>query len=346
MNSGAIRRGLIAAAAIVASATAQAQPTSDFYLNRDLSFYIGFNTAGGYDVYARALGRHMNRHIPGNPAIIPRNVPGAGSIILANQLYQQLPKDGTAIGMLHRAVATEVLFGNTSALFDPSKFIWIGSPNSDVASVCVAWDKAGIDSLDQFLKSPVVVGATVPATSTFVFPSALNAILGAKFTIVTGYKGGHEINLAMERGEVQGRCGWSWSSLKTMSGDYLAKGHIKIMLQMSTAQHPDLTAMGVPFVMDLAKTERDRQILTVLFADQEMGQPIAAPPGVPDDRIKILRDAFDRTVRDPAFMADATALKLDLGPVDGRSLQQLVATIMATPSDVVAAAKAVASAKK
>ena len=314
----------------------QADAVADFYKGKTITLYIGYSAGGGYDTYARTIGRVIGRHIPGNPKVVAKNKPGAGSLKLANELYNSLPKDGTVIGTFGRGMVMEPLFGNKKARFDPSKFTWLGSANNEV-SVCIAWHESPIQTLEDFLTKPMIVGGTGPGSDTDTFPKVLNNVLGTKLILVTGYPGGNDINLATERGEVQGRCGYSWSSLKSRFPQWLTGKKVQILLQMSTAKHPDLP--DVPFVMDLAKTDKARKVLELIFARQAWGRPFVAPPGLPADRAKALQTAFMATMKDADFLADAKKQKLEIAPISGEKIKQLIAALYASPKDLVEAAK-------
>ena len=318
------------------AAPASADSVADFYKGKQITLYIGYSPGGGYDTYARMVSRHMGKHIPGNPTIVAKNRPGAGSLLLANELYNTLPKDGSVIGLIGRGIPMEPLFGTKEAKFDPSKFNWLGSANNEV-SIGVAWHTVGIKTLDDFLTKPMIVGGTGPGADTDTFPKVLNNVLGTKLKLVTGYPGGNDILFAMERGEVEGRCGYSWSSAKSRKADWLKEKKMIVLIQMSTAKHPDLP--DVPFIMDLAKTERDRQILRLIFARQAWGRPFLLPPGVPADRVKALQTAFMATMNDPDFQADAKKQRLELAPIDGATIGKLMADLYASPPDIVQAAR-------
>ncbi len=334
--AGACLSGLILV--VGAAQPAGAETDAEFYKKKGMVLHIGYGVGGGYDAYSRAFATHLGRHIPGNPKIRPQNRPGAGSMRLANELYNVLPQDGSAIGMISRSTPAEVLFGNKLAKFDPTKFNWIGSTNNEV-SVCVSWHTTGIDTLEKALHGGMLVGGTGSGSETSTFPKVINNVLGANLRLIYGYPTGTASNLAMERGEVQGRCSWSWSSVKTTNAHWLKEKKINLLLQMSTSRHPELTKLGVPWVMDLAKDERSRKILTLIFAAQAMGRPIVAPPGVPEHRVKLLRDAFDATMKDERFLKEIHDRHLELAPVSGREVQALVTDIMSTPPDIVQAAK-------
>ena len=311
-----------------------AQSPADFYKGRTVDLYIGYSAGGGYDIYARALARHIGRFIPGNPTVVPKNMPGAGSLVLANWLYNVAPKDGTAFGMIGRGTGFDPLLGSTKAQFDAAKFNWIGSMNDEV-SVCVAWHTSGIAELDQVKQKQLTVGGTGPAADTDQFPKVLNATLGTKFKIVTGYPGGNDVDLAMERGEVMGRCGWSWSSVIATHKSWIDDKKINVLVQLSLSKHPDLP--HVPLVMDFAKSDEQKQIFKLVFARQPMGRPFLAPPGIPAERAAALRKAFMDTMKDGEFLAEAGKMKLEINPVSGAAVQDIVQEVYQTPKSVAAA---------
>ena len=320
--------------ALAPNSVCSAQSPGDFYRGKSLDLYIGYSAGGGYDVYARALARHMGRFIPGNPTIVPKNMPGAGSLVLANWLYNVAPKDGTAFGMIGRGTGFDPLLGSTKAQFDATKFSWLGSMNDEV-SVCVAWHTTGINTLEQVKQRELTVGGSGPAADTDQFPKVLNATIGTKFKIVTGYPGGNDVDLAMERGEVMGRCGWSWSSVIATHQSWLDDKKINVLVQLSLKKHPDLP--NVPLVMDFAKTDQQAQIFKLVFARQPMGRPFLAPPAVPADRVAALRKAFMETLRDREFRAESEKMKLEINPVSGDEVQKIVQDVYRTPKPVAAA---------
>jgi tripartite-type tricarboxylate transporter receptor subunit TctC len=316
-------RGTVAAAilTVVPAATGWAQTPAEFYKGKNVDLMVGYTAGGGYDVYARMIARYIGKHIPGNPTVVVKNLDGAGSLRLANALYNQLPKDGTVFGTVARGAAFDPLLGNKAAQFDASKFSWIGSANDEV-SVCVAWHTSGITSIEQTFDKELVVGGTGPSADTDQFPRIVNGVLGTKMKIVPGYPGGNDVNLAMERGEVSGRCGWSWSSVISTRKEWFDGKKINVLVQMSLQKHPDLP--NVPLVLDLAKTPEQKQILTLVFARQALGRPFLAPPGVPADRLEALRKAFMDTMKDPEFLAEAAKAQLEVTPIDGAKVQQIV----------------------
>jgi len=319
-----MKRALFAALLLSGAAHAQS--------GKPIELYIGYSVGGGYDVYARLLARHMGKHIPGNPVIVPKNMEGAGSLRLANWLYKAAARDGTVFGTIGRGIAFDPLLGTEGAQFKASQFGWIGSANDEV-SVCASWGKTGITRFEDFYGRTIFVGGTGAGADTDVFPKAMNAILGTKMKLVTGYPGGNDITLAMQRGEVEARCGWSWSSIKSNHPQWVKDGTIKLLVQLSLEKHADLP--DVPLIMDMVKSPEQRAVLRLVFARQVMGRPFLAPPGLPAERLALLRRAFMQTMQDKAFLAEADKIKLEITPVTGEAVQKLVAEIYATPPDIV-----------
>jgi len=299
---------------------------------KPIELYVGYSVGGGYDVYARLIARHMGRHLPGNPVIVPKNMPGAGSLTLANWLYTAAPRDGTAFGTIGRGIAFDPLLGTEGTQFKANEFGWIGSANDEV-SVCASWGKTGITRFEDFYSRTIFVGGTGAGADTDLFPKAMNAILGTKMKLVTGYPGGNDITLAMQRGEVEARCGWSWSSIKSGHMNWVKDGTIKLLVQLSLDKHADLP--NVPLIMDFVKTPEQRAVLKLVFARQVMGRPFLAPPGLPPERLAALRRAFMATMTEPAFLAEAEKIKLEITPVTGEAVQKLVAEIYTTPPEIV-----------
>jgi tripartite-type tricarboxylate transporter receptor subunit TctC len=311
---------------------AHAQSPAEFFKGKTIEVLIGTSTGGGYDAYTRILSRHMGRHIPGNPVLVPKNMTGGGGIRLANFLYNAAAKDGMVFGTYNRGITYEPLLGNKSAQFDPSRFHWIGSTNDEV-SICVAWHTTGVERYQQVIERELVVGASGVGADTYQFPKLINGVLGTRFKIVTGYPGGNDIDLAMERQEVQGRCSWSWSSVKATHPTWLPEKRFNILFQMGLSKHPELR--DTPLIMDLAKTDDDRAIFKLMFSRQVMAWPFFLPPGVPQDRIDALRRAFDETMRDKEFLADAAKARFEIRPVTGATIQALVGEIYATSPAIV-----------
>ena len=324
---------LTASAITTASASAQTS-VADFYKNKNIDVYIGFSVGGVYDINARLLSRFMGRYIPGNPTLVPRHMTGAGSLTLANWLYQAAPKDGTAIGTFARGIAFNPLIGQPAGVIEATKFNWLGSTNDEV-SVCASRRESGVTKFEQVFERELVVGSTGSSGDDDQLPRLMNGVLGTKFRIVRGFPGGNEIKLAMQRGEVSGRCGWSWSSVKATEAEWLKEGSISILVQLSLRKHPDLP--DTPLIMDYAKTDEARQIFKVALARQVMAWPFAAPPGTPVERVAALRKAFDETLQDKEYLAEAERLNLEITPVSGERIQSLIGDVYRTTSPEVSA---------
>lgn len=321
--------------ALMAAPPVSADAISDFYKRKRITLYVGYSPGGGYDRYSRTLARHMTRHIPGKPRIVVKNRPGAGSMILTNEVYNSLPQDGTVIANVGRGMPTEPLLGNKEAKFDGRKFQWLGSMNNEV-SVCVVWHTVPVNFWQDLLNRGAVMGGTGAGSDTDTFPLVLNNIFGTKMKLVTGYPGGNDINFAMERGELEGRCAWSWSSVKSTRAKWLKDEKIKVLLQMSTAKHPELP--DVPFVMDFATNKKDLQVLKLIYARQLWGRPYMVGPGVPKARVKALQTAFVKTMTDKKFLKDAKRQKFELAWVDGARVQRGIEELYTFPKSVIAAA--------
>lgn len=335
MSRSAIRLGVLLTALSFGAClprSLQAQSPAEFYRGKQITIFVAFTTGGGYDAYARFLARHINRHIPGEPKAIVQNMPGAGGLTLTNYLYAVAAKDGTVIGTIEPGSAFEPLWRNPGAKFDATKFVWLGGMNSEV-STCQAWHTSPVKSLDEARKKVMVVGGTGSSDGNYIYPKVLNEFVGTKFKLVSGYPGTTEIHLAMERGEVDGICGWFWSSILSRRADWLTEKKIIPLVQLALEKHPDFP--DVPLALDMAKTEDDRKALELILAPTKMGRPYIAPPGIPADRITALRDAFSATMKDPAFLADAKKLDIEINPTTGEELTAIVQRIYATPAAVV-----------
>jgi tripartite-type tricarboxylate transporter receptor subunit TctC len=272
-----------------------------FYKGKTLTIVVGIAPGGSYDQYARLLARHMAKHIPGQPTIIIQNLPGAAGVRAAQKLYTVSPRDGSEIGMIYRGVATMPLLGISDG-YDPRKFTWIGSMNEETA-VCLSWHTTPVKTFSNIFDRELIVGSTGQGSTTSMMISALTTLLGAKFKLVEGYKGGAEIDLAMSRGEIEGRCGVSWSALKLTHPDWLAEKKVNILVQLGFKQRPELP--GVPLIQSFAKTPEDKMVLELMLAPQLMAYPFLAPPDVPKARTDALRQAFNATLADPDFLEDA-----------------------------------------
>lgn len=325
------------AAFIALSVPAHADAVADFYKGRDVTISVGFSAGSAYDLYARLLARQMPEHMPGKPTMIVQNMPGAGSLKVANYLYSIAPKDGTAFGIFARGVPTEPLIGASPVQYDASKLTWLGSVSS-VASICATWHETPIKTLDDLLSKPSVFGGEGAGSNTATYPIIIKSLFNAPIKLIVGYPGGNDINLAMEQREVDGRCSWSWSAVKGTKPDWIKDKKINILMQLGLKKNDELP--DVPSVMDLAKTDRQRQILKLVFSGQDMGWPFAAPPGLPDDRKQALRAAFTATMSDRAFLSRADEAKLEVvDPMSGAEVEKLVAEMYATAPAVIAEAK-------
>jgi tripartite-type tricarboxylate transporter receptor subunit TctC len=307
-----------------------------FYKGKQLRMIVGSAVGGGYDLFARIVARHIVQHIPGHPSIIVQNQPSAGGVVMANQLYGQGPKDGTVIGVPINGLPTAPLL-QSGTQFDATKLLWIGSTNRE-AYVAFVWHTAPVESIAELTRKEVVVGATTPGTTMVDFPLLVNDVLGMKFKIVRGYQGTPQINLAIERGEVQGMGGLGWASVKAQTPHWIAEKKIKVLAQYGFKRHAELP--DVPTMLELAKSEPDRQAMTMLFARTEYGRPYFLPPDVPPERVNALRRAFDATMKDPAFLTEASKLQFEVDPLTGEQVQALVGQLASTPREVVTRVRA------
>jgi tripartite-type tricarboxylate transporter receptor subunit TctC len=330
----------IALAAVFAGASAYAQSVENFYRGRTVTILIGFGVGGGYDIHGRVLARHLGKHIPGNPTVIAKNMVGAGSLRVANFLYTAAPKDGTTLGVFARGMAMEPLIGASDARFDSRNFTWLGSATNEV-SVCATFAGAKVKTWEDALRIPFTVGGDGNATDPDIFAIMLKNVFGAKLRLVSGYPSGADITLALERGELDGRCGWTWSSVRLQRPDWIGTGKLNLLVQLALQKSPELP--DVPLIMDLA-SERQRRIVMMILGRQPMGRPLVAPPGIPADRKEALRRAFDATMADPDFVSEATARGLEVSPVKGADLDRLVGELYAMPPDVVAEVRAIVAA--
>lgn len=344
MNPSMCRYGPAAGIAgvllLAAASAAVADPVADFYKGNTITIQVGYGAGGGYDTTARMFARHFSKHIPGNPVIVIQNVPGAGSMNVANAIATIAPKDGSVLGVFASSTALEPLFGNDKARYDPRKFEWIGSLHRDIAS-CGVWKGAGQDikTLPDLIKAKktVVFGSTSPAAITSQHPLFLKNVLGANLKVVYGYKGTKGVSLAMQRGEVDGSCGMFESSVRSAYETHVKAGEFKIVTQFGRKKVPyfgDATR-----VYDLLKSEDDKKIADVIFRQTELARPLAAPPGTPKDRVAALRKAMLATFKDPGMIADAKKVQVDFDPVPGEEAVQMFADFYNTPPALVKKAR-------
>jgi len=331
--------GATMAAALFAGtpAYAGAAPTpAEFYKGRVINLIIGYSPGGGYDMYGRVLAQHMSKHIPGNPRIIPQNMPGAGSLKAALYIFTAAPKDGTAIGTFARATGITQLFGHAN--IDTRRFTWLGSVTQDT-TLCISWGTTPIKTWDDVLTKQFLVGGEGAEADPDIFANLYKNVLNAKMRLVTGFGGTSQIALAMQRGEIQGACGISWTTVKAQHPDWIRDKKINLLIQAAREKDPELP--DVPLANDFMKTPEQRQIYEVALVGELMARPFAAPPGIPADRKAALIAAFDATMKDPAFLAEAKRLSLDVHPVTAAEVDAMIAGLYALPKDVMArAAKA------
>jgi tripartite-type tricarboxylate transporter receptor subunit TctC len=326
----------ISAAAVATPAVAQS--IESFYKGRSVDMIIGADSGGGYDVYARVLARHLGDHIPGNPTVVPKNMPGAGSNKATQYVYAVAPKDGSVIGAIFGGGITQPLLGDAKSIqHDPTKLIYLGSANREV-SLCVARADA-VSSFAEALQKPIILGASAAGGTSRDFPAALSNVLGAKFSLVSGYPGTKEIGLAVERNEVQGVCGYFLSSLMTQNPGWLDNPDMRILVQETSKGNDVLNKRGVPVAADLAKTPEDREVLELIYAQLVFGRPYILPPGVPADRVAALRTAFLAALKDPALLEDAKKSRIDIDPVSGEEVQALVVKLFDMPEAIVQRAR-------
>lgn len=334
----AVWRAVLALLSLAAAAhAAAAEDAASFYAGKQIRFIVGSAPGGTYDTLARIVARHLAGHIPGHPLIIVQNEPAAGGLVMTNQLYALGPDDGTAIGVPINGIPTAPLLLPQAARFDATQLIWIGSTNRE-PYVAYVWHTAPVQSLKQLLTTPLVVGATTPGTTMMDFPKLTNAVLGTKFKIVPGYGSTPQLNQAMERGETQGVGALGLAAVKAQVPQWIAEGKIKLIAQLGVAKSRELP--DVPLMIDLANNPADRAALAMLFARTEYGRPYFLPPGVPPDRVEALRRAFDATMADGAFIADAARIGLTPDPMTGAELQGLVGGLANTAPAIVARVRA------
>jgi tripartite-type tricarboxylate transporter receptor subunit TctC len=314
---------------------AQADAVSDFYRGKTVTIIVGYTAGGGYDLYARALGRHMGKHLPGNPNFIVQNITGAGSLNAANHIYNVSAKDGTVFGTFGRGLPMEPLIGTAKVQFEPTKFTWLGSGANEI-SICATWHTSPVKTWADMLKTSFAVGGEGAGSDPDSYSLMVRNIFGAKLKLVSGYHGTSDIILAIERGEVDGRCGWSWSSIKSTRGAWITEKKLNVLVHISDQKAPELA--HVPTINEFAN-DHQKQVLRLVTSRQVMGRPFAAPPGVPEDRKQALRAAFEATLKDPAFLDEANKLKLEVNPVSGADIDKLLGELYRSPKDIVEEAR-------
>jgi tripartite-type tricarboxylate transporter receptor subunit TctC len=322
--------GLLLALCLAGAMPANAQSPEPF-AGKTVSMIIGFGPGGGYDMWGRVVARHIGKRLPGKPSVIAQNMPGAGSYVAASHIYGAAPRDGTVFAIIARDAALGPLSGAPGARFDATKLSWIGTPTKE-HNVCIAYHTASVKSVQDLREKQLILGDTGPGTGTRSYPKVLNELLGFKFKLVGGFQSSADVFLAMERGEVDGICE-SLESVNSRRPDWISSKKVTVLLQAGSVPRPDLK--DVPFVLDLARNNEERQMLEFLYAGQGIGRPFVAPPDLPTERLKMLRDAFNATMKDADFVADARRGKLEVEPEDGEHLAALIKQIYATPRPVI-----------
>ena len=338
LKSRTFRTGLTALAAAVALATPSAR-AADYFAGKSIDLLIGAPAGGGYDIYARALARHYGRHIPGQPVIVSKNMPGAGSARAAGFISTVAPKDGTAIAaIMPGAVMGPLLDDKAEALFDPTKVNYLGTTNNGTR-VCVSRKDSKIKTFADALTQKAAFGGVSSNDSTREYGYMHKNTAGAQYDVVSGYSGTAEIALAMERGEIDGACGWDWSSFKSQRPDWIRDGKVNLLLQVGLEPNAELTRMGVPSVFKYVKSDEARKVVELVISQQVFQRSYIAPPGLPAEQLETLRSAFDATMSDRQFLGDAEKIRIDVSPLSGAKVQALVQKLYATPKDIVARAR-------
>jgi tripartite-type tricarboxylate transporter receptor subunit TctC len=334
-NSSARRRYALTALALpilLGALSGSAAAQTEFYAGKQIRMVIGSGAGGGYDVYARFLARHLPRHIPGNPTIVSQNMPAASGLAATNWAYSPAaPRDGTVIVATYNALLDDPLYGSPVARFDPLKFESVGSIAKQ-QTVCATWYLNPIKTIAQARQQQVTVSATGSSGDRATMPRILNALLGTKFKVINGY-GTTESMIALERGEVDGMCGVSWSTLKVSNPDWVQNNRLNVMVQAGT--WPQAGLPDVPLVIDLASNPDDRALIELLFFPQEMGRPFVMPPDTPKELVNTIRRAFDATMKDPAFLAEAQKSMFDVDPLTGEEMEQILRRAYATSKELI-----------
>jgi tripartite-type tricarboxylate transporter receptor subunit TctC len=333
----------VAVAVTLSSAAQTAAAQEDFYRGKQITLVIGLGAGETYDLYARLLARHLSKYIPGEPLIIPSNKPGAGSLNAVNSLYNTAPRDGTMIGIGNRFVPLMPLLNMSGAQFDALKFNYIGSMARETG-VCIARKDSGFRSMEDTKTREFMVGTTGAGAEMTTFNATMSKMLDARLKVVRGYLTSTEIDLAIERGELQGRCGVSFGSLRVNKPEWLEKNYVTVLIQLGLVKHPDLP--DVPLLIDVVKSPDDRAALELMLTPFDMARPFFAPPGVPAERIEILRKAFDAAMKDPTLIEDAAKQRLELEPMTGADMQAAFTRLHALPPPVLERARALANTKE
>jgi tripartite-type tricarboxylate transporter receptor subunit TctC len=312
-----------------------AQPMADYYKGKQVDLIVGSEVGSAYDTYGRVFARSLGRHLPGAPTVVIKNMPGAVSRQAANFIDNIAPKDGTVIGAMIHGLVTDQLLGAAGVRYDSRKLTWLGSLNQDLI-VGVVWHTSPVKSIEDAKQRETIVGGVADS---LVYAKLMNAVIGTKFKIITGYRGGADLSLAMERGEVEGRMGWAWSSIMSGNPEWLRDGKISVIVQFSTTAHP--VVPKVPLITQFVNTDDDRDLLELVFSRQTLGKPIIAPSGLTPEIAAMLRKGFDDTMQDPEFVSDIQKARLDLSPMSGADVDALIARLFKTRPEIIERAKTV-----
>ena len=329
INPIAMAGSLALASSVLALMPAAAQGPS--LAGKNVTMVIGFGPGGGYDAWGRVVARYIGKHLPGNPNVVPQNMPGGGSFNAANHIFTIAPKDGTVLAIIARDAPLGPLTGAPGARFDPLKISWIGTPTTET-NICISMARAKVRTFKDLQESELIIGNTGVGTGTYSYPKALNGIFGTRFKLISGFPSSTDVFLAMERNEVDGICE-SLDSVISKRPDWIATKKVNVLFYGGAKPTIDLN--GAPFIVDLGRNAEEKQALDFLYAGQGIGRPFVAPPNLPAERLKMLRDAFNATMKDKDFVADATKQKLDVDPADGEHLEALIRNVYATPKSVV-----------
>jgi tripartite-type tricarboxylate transporter receptor subunit TctC len=330
------RATLVLSIFLAASPAVAQEDVAAFFRGKTLRLVVGIGVGSGYDINARLLARHMAAHIPGQPTIIVQNQPGAGSLTMTNALYNSGPFDGTVMGASFNGMPTTPLLQPAGARFDPEKLNWLGSTNRETQAMYV-WHTAPAQTLEDTRTKEIIMGAQAPGSTQFDYPVLAKEMFGFKFKVVTGYESTPKIHLAMESGEVHGTIA-NWSTLKAINANWIAEKKIRILAQWALTKNPELSE--IPMFLEVAKTDAERSALRLMLARLEYGRPFFLPPNVPAGRVEALRRAFDATMKDPGYLAEADKLKIDVEPLSGEQVAALVEQVSRTPPDTVAKVRA------
>lgn len=320
------------ALALALAAPANANPVEDFYKGKTVTLIAGYSAGGGFDLYARVIANYLGKHIPGQPRIVVQNMPGAGSLRAASHVYNVAPKDGTVISLTRAPVIAPLLGSTSGASFDVANFTWLGSGASDL-TVCALLGNPKVNSMADAIQNEFTLGGLGPGSDEDMYTKIMRKLLGIKARLVTGYPGGAEMVLAVERGELDGRCGWAYSSIKISRPEWIRDKKIKLLNVLALERSPELP--DVPSIMEFVKVERHKQIFRFVLNAATLGRPFVAPPGIPPDRTAALRKAFEDTMTDVAYLEEMKAKKLDVGPIRWQDIPPLLKDFYSTPQDVV-----------